>query len=114
MNDAWFDRSADQRREKARSWNRSIEKYRTNITRQVRVAEKLKFLEALDEVLADKPATRPPILVDTLGGGVQVGDEAGDSVHEEDDNDGKTNHMQTNTSSDEAESVSVASADKST
>ena len=41
-------------------------------------------MEALDRVLVDKPATRPPLLVDTLGGGVQGGNE---SACEEEEND---------------------------
>ena len=65
-------------------------------------------MEALDRVLADKPSTRPRLLVDTLGEGVQVGD---DSTNDEEDN--ESDHVQTDGSLDDLESVSAASADKS-
>ena len=76
MKDAGFDRSAEQCREKAMKLKLEYRKIEDKHNKTGEGHKKWKFLEALDRVLVDKPATRPPLLVDTLGGGVQGGNES--------------------------------------
>lgn len=66
MCDAGFNKSAEKCREKAKKLKGEYRKIKDKhrITGEGR--KKWKFLDAMDNVLADKPSTQPPTLIDTL------------------------------------------------
>ena len=66
MAEAGFEKTAEQCREKAKKLKAEYRKVKDQHKKTGQGREKWKFLEAMDAVLADKPATRPPVLIDTL------------------------------------------------
>lgn len=62
MNEAGFERSANQCREKIKKLRAEYKKVKDNNNNR----KTCKFFEKLDNVLGSKPATRPPVLVDSF------------------------------------------------
>ena len=66
MAEAGLEKTAEQCREKAKKLKGEYRKVKDKHNQTGQGRKKWKFLEAMDTVLADKPATRPPVLIDTL------------------------------------------------
>ena len=66
MAEAGLEKTAEQCREKAKKLKAEYRKVKDNHSKTGQGRKKWKFLEAMDMVLADKPSTRPPVLIDTL------------------------------------------------
>ena len=63
---AGYEKTAEQCREKAKKLKAEYRKLKDKHNKTGQGRKTWKFLEAMDRVLADKPATRPPVLLDTL------------------------------------------------
>lgn len=59
-------RTAEQCRDKAKKLKGDYRKVKDTHNKTGEGRKKWKFLEAMDAVLADKPSTQPPVLIDTL------------------------------------------------
>ena len=66
MNDASFERTANQCREKIKKLRAEYKKVKDNNNQTGNNRKTCKFYERLDNVLGSKPATRPPIVIDTF------------------------------------------------
>lgn len=60
------ERTAEQCREKAKKLKAAYRKIKDSHNVNGRGRKNCRFLEAMDGVLADKPSTRPAVLIDTL------------------------------------------------
>lgn len=66
LKESGCDKSAEQCREKIKKLKAEYRKVKDKHGKTGTGRKKWKFLDALDEVLGHKPATRPPVLIDTL------------------------------------------------
>lgn len=66
MNDAGFDRTASQCRGKIKKLRAEYKKVKDNNRQTENNRKTCKFYERLDSVLGSKPATRPPIVIDSF------------------------------------------------
>ena len=82
MNDAGFDRTASQCREKIKKLRAEYKKVKDNNSQTGNNRKTCKFYERLDSVLGSKPATRPPIVIDSFESSVN---NSSDSQKSDDD-----------------------------
>ena len=68
MRDAGFERTAEQCRDKAKKLKSEYRKVKDKHEKSGSGRKAWKFLDALDAVLGDKPATRPTVVVDIYPG----------------------------------------------
>ena len=66
MKEAGYERSADQCREKAKKLKADYRKIKDAHNKMGIERKKLEVLDAMDNILGDKPSMKPPVLVDTL------------------------------------------------
>ena len=67
MAEMGYERTADQCREKSKKLKMEYRKTKDKHSKTGTGRKQWKFFKMLDTVLGDKPATQPPVLVDTLG-----------------------------------------------
>ncbi len=69
MTVAGFERTAEQCRDKVKKLKGEYRKIKDKHGKTGEGRKRWKFLEAMDTVLGNKPATKPPVVIDTLGDG---------------------------------------------
>ena len=74
MKEAGYNKNTEQCREKAKKLKAEYRKVRDKNKQTGNKRKTWKFMEALDEVLGDRPATKPPIVIDTSSENQENGD----------------------------------------
>lgn len=93
MNEAGFERSANQCREMIKKLRAEYKKVKDNNNQTGNNRKMCKFFEKLDNVLGSKPATRPPVLVDSFESCVNS---SSDSQKSDDDHDSSSESASNN------------------